>query len=79
MAYVACCTAVLPELKCKHRLGVVTECVVVQAMVAGGPGLYCANAMTPAGSKSWLFDLSPGADHSLIEEDLAFSRTVSRL
>lgn len=33
--------------------------------------------MTPAGSKSWLFDVSPGANHSLIQEDLSFPRVVS--
>ena len=32
--------------------------------------------MSAGGSKSWLFDVSPGADHSLIEEALSFPRVV---
>lgn len=49
----------------------------MQAFVAGGNDAYCANAMTAGGSKSWLFDVSPGADHSLTEEALSFPRVVS--
>lgn len=50
----------------------------MQAMVAGGSGEYCSSATTPAGNKSWIFDVSPGADHSLIEEELNFPRVVRR-
>ena len=49
----------------------------MQAFIAGGSSEYCANAMTPAGAKSWLFDVSPGGNHSLVEEDLSFPRIVS--
>ncbi len=45
-------------------------------LVAGGNAEYCANAMTPGGSKSWVFDASPGANHTLIEEQTAFPRVV---
>ena len=48
----------------------------LQALVAGGSDEYCANAMSAGGSKSWLFDVSPGADHSLLEETLSFPRVV---
>ena len=51
----------------------------MQAMVAGGSGDYCSSATTPAGNKSWIFDLSPGANHSLIEEELNFPRVVRTL
>lgn len=33
--------------------------------------------MTPAGSTSWLLDLTPGANHSLVEEELAYPRVVT--
>jgi len=45
-------------------------------LVAGGNAEYCANAMTPGGSKSWVFDVSPGANHTWIEEQTAFPRVV---
>ena len=50
-----------------------------QMLIAGGSGEYCANALTPAGNKSWYFDVTPGANHSLHEEKLAFPRIVSPL
>ncbi|DBA68157.1 TPA: hypothetical protein ACH3X2_013911 [Trebouxia sp. C0005] len=49
------------------------------AFVAGGNDEYCANAMSAGGSKSWLFDVSPGADHSLIEEALSFPRVMGEM
>ena len=51
---------------------------VVQVLIAGGNSEYCANAETPGGTKSWLFDVSPGANHSLIEETTAFPRVVGQ-
>lgn len=35
--------------------------------------------MTPAGSTSWLLDVTPGANHSLVEEALAYPRVVITL
>ena len=35
--------------------------------------------MTPAGSTSWLLDVTPGANHSLVEEELAYPRVVTTL
>ncbi|KAA6418817.1 MAG: hypothetical protein FRX49_11174 [Trebouxia sp. A1-2] len=50
-----------------------------QVLVAGGSSEYCANSMTPAGSTSWLLDLTPGANHSLVEEELAYPRVMGDL
>lgn len=48
-------------------------------LVAGGNAEYCASAMTPGGSKSWVFDVSPGANHTWIEEQTAFPRVMGEL
>ena len=45
-----------------------------QVLLAGGSGEYCSNSMTPAGQTSFLIDVSPGADHTIQEETLAFSQ-----
>lgn len=50
----------------------------VQVLVAGASSEYCVNGKSPAGKNSWIFDVSPGANHSLIEEEMAFGRVVSR-
>lgn len=49
----------------------------MQVLIAGGDEEYCANAQTPASSQSLSIDVTPGANHSIIEEDLAFPRVVS--
>ena len=51
-------------------------CNAVQVLLAGGSGEYCSNSMTPAGQTSFLIDVSPGADHTIQEEALAFPRIV---
>ncbi len=45
-------------------------------LLAGGSSEYCANVQTPAGQSSYLIDVSPGADHTIEEESLAFPRLV---
>ena len=50
--------------------------VMMQVLLAGGSSEYCANAHTPAGETSWLVDVTPGADHKLQKETLAFPRIV---
>ena len=47
--------------------------------MAGGSSEYCASAMTPAGTSSFLVDVTPGADHNITTEQLAFPRVVSLL
>ena len=51
--------------------------LLMQALIAGGSSEYCANAMSAAGAKSWLLDVSPNGNHSLVEEALSFPRIVS--
>ncbi|KAL3134270.1 hypothetical protein ABBQ38_006534 [Trebouxia sp. C0009 RCD-2024] len=50
-----------------------------KALIAGGSDECCASSMSAGGPKSWLFDVSPGADHSLIEEALSFPRVMGEL
>ncbi|KAL0048241.1 hypothetical protein WJX82_010870 [Trebouxia sp. C0006] len=50
-----------------------------QVLVAGGSSEYCANSMTPAGSTSWLLDVTPGANHSLVVEELTYPRVMGDL
>lgn len=53
------------------------ECVSdVQVLMAGGSSEYCAAAMSPAGTQSFLVDVTPGANHSVVLEDLAQPRVV---
>ena len=47
--------------------------------MAGGVGEYCSNPSTPAGETSFLVDVTPGANHTVQEEALAFPRVVSYL
>ena len=51
----------------------------LQFVIAGSSSEFCANAKSPAGQQSWLFDVTPGADHSLITEQMNFPRIVSSL
>jgi len=51
--------------------------VHAQVLLAGGSSDYCAAAMSPAGTESFLVDVTPGDSHSLITEQLAFPRVVS--
>lgn len=44
--------------------------------MAGGVSEYCASAMTPAGDTSFLIDVTPGANHSIVEEMLDYPRVV---
>ena len=50
---------------------------MLQAFLAGGAGEFCSNQQTTASSSSYLIDVTPGADHSLRMEQLAFPRIVS--
>ena len=61
---------------CTHPEDAQPVCIL-QVLVAGGSSEYCANSMTPAGSKSWLLDVTPGANHSLVVEELAYPRVVT--
>ncbi len=45
--------------------------------MAGGSSEYCVAAMSPAGTESFLVDVTPGDNHSLVTEQLAFPRVVS--
>ena len=47
-----------------------------QVLMAGGVSEYCASAMTPAGDTSFLIDVTPGANHSIVEEMLDYPRVV---
>ena len=46
-------------------------------MIAGGSSEYCATAMSPASSTSLYVDVTPGANHSVVQEQMAFPRVVS--
>ena len=45
--------------------------------MAGGSSEFCASAMTPGGTSSFLVDVTAGADHNITTETLAFPRVVS--
>ena len=49
---------------------------VLQVLLAGGSSEYCANPDTPASQTSYLIDVSPGAEHTIEEEALAYPRIV---
>lgn len=53
--------------------------VVLQVLIAGGGGLPCPNAMTPASKTSYLINVSPGADHSIRKESMKYRRVVRHL
>lgn len=48
----------------------------MQVLLAGAAGENCSASGTPASSKSYLVDVTPGADHDIVEEDMAFPRVV---
>ena len=48
----------------------------VQALIQGGNAESIANANSAGGSNSWVFDVSPGGNHTLIQEQTAFPRVV---
>ncbi len=50
-----------------------------QVLAAGGSAQYCATAMTPGGTTSFLVDVTPGANHSIVQEQTAIPRVVSSL
>lgn len=52
---------------------------VLQVLIAGGGGVPCPNAMTPASRTSYLIDVTPGADHSIRKEIMACRRVVRLL
>ena len=60
----------------RHR-NLSAKSVHAQVLMAGGSSEYCAAAMSPAGTESFLVDVTPGDSHSLITEQLAFPRVVS--
>ncbi|KAL0036357.1 hypothetical protein WJX77_003871 [Trebouxia sp. C0004] len=47
-----------------------------QVMIAGGSSEYCATAMSPASSMSLYVDVTPGANHSVVQEQMAFPRVM---
>lgn len=49
----------------------------MQVLFAGGAGEYCSGSMTPASTSSYLVNLTPGANHSITTETMAFPRVVS--
>jgi len=49
----------------------------LQVLFAGGAGEACSGSSTPASNTSYLIDVTPGADHSLVTEQIAFPRVVS--
>ena len=61
----------------KRRRDMSAKSVHAQVLMAGGSSEYCAAAMSPAGTESFLVDVTPGDSHSLITEQLAFPRVVS--
>ena len=48
----------------------------MQVLFAGGTGEFCSNSNTSASSSSYLVNLTPGASHDLITEEMAFPRVV---
>ena len=48
----------------------------MQVLLAGGAGEVCSGVNTPASNKSYLVNVTPGANHSIVEEDMAFPRLV---
>lgn len=48
-----------------------------QVLIAGGGGLPCSGAMTPASRSSYLINVTHGADHSITEELMRYRRVVS--
>ncbi|DBB11708.1 TPA: hypothetical protein ACH3X3_005878 [Trebouxia sp. C0006] len=51
----------------------------VRILVAGGTSEYCANTKSPANNQSYLIDVSPGANHSIVTENLAYPRIMGEL
>lgn len=52
-------------------------CFVVQVLIAGGSAQNCAQYDTPASNQSYLVDVTPGADHTPIQEAMTYPRVVS--
>lgn len=48
----------------------------MQVLFAGGTGEFCSNSNTSASSSSYLVNLTPGASHDLVTEEMAFPRVV---
>ncbi|KAL0048178.1 hypothetical protein WJX82_009358 [Trebouxia sp. C0006] len=48
-------------------------------LLAGGSSEYCAASMSPAGTHSFLVDVTPGANHTVVMEDLAQPRVMGDL
>lgn len=51
----------------------------VQILIAGGTSEYCSNIKSPANNQSYLIDVTPGANHDLVTEDLHFPRVMGEL
>ena len=49
---------------------------MLQVIFARGAGEFCSNDQTPASNNSYLIDVTPGANHSIVTENLAFPRVV---
>ncbi|KAA6429021.1 MAG: hypothetical protein FRX49_01131, partial [Trebouxia sp. A1-2] len=50
-----------------------------QVLFVGGAGEACSGSSTPASNTSYLIDVTPGADHSLVTEHMAFPRVMGDL
>ena len=48
----------------------------MQVLFAGGTAEFCSNSNTSASSSSYLVNLTPGASHDLVTEEMAFPRVV---
>ncbi|KAL3145060.1 hypothetical protein ABBQ32_003546 [Trebouxia sp. C0010 RCD-2024] len=47
-----------------------------QVIIIGGSSEFCATSMTPASQSSYLVDVTPGTNHSLVEEIMTFPRMM---
>ena len=47
-----------------------------QVLAAGGSSQYCATAMTPGSTTSFLVDVTPGANHTIVQEQAHIPRVV---
>lgn len=48
----------------------------VQVLLAGAAGEVCSGVSTPDSNKSYLVNFTPEANHSIVEEEMAFPRVV---
>ena len=65
-------STLVPSATCEEAAA-----LCVQVLFVGGAGEACSGSSTPASNTSYLIDVTPGADHSLVTEHMAFPRVVS--